>query len=82
MELNVRCVVLLAVGLCSTLLLTTVAAHQEEEPIMELAEDMGVEDELEDLGLGEELLDGEVEPEDADTPPGPPPAPKVSILLT
>ncbi|KAM9513972.1 calnexin-like isoform 1-T1 [Salvelinus alpinus] len=79
MELNVRCVVLLAVGLCSTLLLTTVATHQEEEePIMELAEDMGVEDELEDLGLGEELLDGEVEPEDTDTPPGPPPAPKVT----
>ncbi|XP_041706754.2 calnexin isoform X1 [Coregonus clupeaformis] len=76
MELNVRCVLLLALGLCSTLLMTTVAAHQEEEePIMEMAGD--VEDELEDLGLGEELLDGEVEPEEADTPTGPPPAPKV-----
>ncbi|CAB1337354.1 unnamed protein product [Coregonus sp. 'balchen'] len=76
MELNVRCVLLLTLGLCSTLLMTTVAAHQEEEePIMEMAGD--VEDELEDLGLGEELLDGEVEPEEADTPTGPPPAPKV-----
>ncbi|CAB1325534.1 unnamed protein product, partial [Coregonus sp. 'balchen'] len=78
MELKTRYVLLLAVGLCATLLLTTVTAHQEDdddEPIMEMGGDMDVEDEMEELGLGEELLDGEVE---AVTPPGPPPAPKVT----
>lgn len=78
MELKVRYVLLLAVGLWSTLLLTTVTAHQEEEdePIMEMGGDMDVEDEMEELDHGEELLDGEVE---ADMPPGPPPVPKVSL---
>uniref|UniRef100_A0A8C7US17 Calnexin n=1 Tax=Oncorhynchus mykiss TaxID=8022 RepID=A0A8C7US17_ONCMY len=77
MELKVRYVLLLAVGLWSTLLLTTVTAHQEEEdePIMEMGGDMDVEDEMEELDHGEELLDGEVE---ADMPPGPPPVPKVT----
>ncbi|KAL0974292.1 hypothetical protein UPYG_G00218380 [Umbra pygmaea] len=78
MELKARCVLLLAVGLCSTLLLTAVAAHQdeEEEPIMEMAGDMDVEDEMEDMGLGEEL-DGDGGPEE-DMPSGPPPVPKVT----
>ncbi|KAM9413253.1 calnexin isoform 6-T6 [Salvelinus alpinus] len=77
MELKVRYVLLLAVGLWSTLLLTTVTAHQEEEdePIMEMGGDMDVEDEMEELDHGEELLDGEVE---ADKPPGPPSVPKVT----
>ncbi|XP_062333178.1 calnexin [Osmerus eperlanus] len=72
MDLKVRlCVLLLVLGCCSPGLRGQV--EEEEGP----GPDLDVEDELDDLG--EELQDGEVEPEEADAPPpGPPPAPKVT----
>ena len=77
MDLKVRlCVLLLVLGCCSPGLRGQVEEEEGPGP-----DELDVEDELDDLG--EELQDGEVEPEEADAPPsGPPPVPKVGLAAS